>query len=72
MEPGLGDGDATLLRGGPFRYEIIGGPTFIKCWHELNDETVRVTPGNPNLTLTADLSEPCAQSVPFRIPFTLD
>lgn len=72
VEPGLGDGSATLLRGGPFRYEVIGGPTSIDCWYELTEESIRVTAEKADLTLTADLSESCDQSVPFRIPFVID
>lgn len=72
VEPGLGEGSATLLRGGPFRYEIIGGPTLIDCWEELTEESIDVAAENSNLTLTAELSDSCDQCVPFRIPFILD
>lgn len=72
VEPGLGEGSATLLRGGPFRYEIIGGPTLIDCWEELTEESIDVAAENSKLTLTAELSDSCDQSVPFRIPFILD
>ena len=69
VEPALGDANATLLHGGPMRYDVVG-EALVQCWNELTSGTLHLVADGSEVRLTAGLSRSCLREQggkPFEI-----